>query len=86
MRLPWFKRPRPDGQVTDNRFTITMPGTKFKVTYHLTNGRLVGHSFTPGRIEDQKLKMSFSSFRSLAREAATAKARELGWISASAER
>jgi hypothetical protein len=80
MRAPWFRKPKPDVQVTDNRISITMPGTKFKVTYHLTNGRLVAHSFTPGRMEDQKLKMSFSRFRSLAWETANAKAKELGWI------
>jgi hypothetical protein len=55
-----------------------MPGTKFKVTYHLTNGRLVAHSCTPVRMEDQKLKISFSSFRSLAWETANVKSERAG--------
>jgi hypothetical protein len=71
MRAPWFRKPKPDVQVANDRIMIT---------YHLTNGRLVAHSFTPGQKEDQKLKVSFSSFRSLAWETANAKAKELGWI------
>jgi hypothetical protein len=50
------------------------------MTHYLASDGLAAHSFTPGRIEDQKLKMSFSEFLSLAWEAANAKAKELGWI------
>jgi hypothetical protein len=79
MKFSWFKRPKVHVEAATAWITVTMPGSKFKVVYHLTNGQLIASSFKSDRLE-QKGGMTFPNFLSLAWEAANTKARELGWI------
>jgi hypothetical protein len=60
---------------------VTMPGTTFSITYKKTEGnRLVASSFRGQKDLDEKHKVTFPKFLSLAWSAANVKARELGWI------
>src|SRR4029079_12415330 len=68
-------------EVLDGEILVTMPGTSFSVVYEKTkNNRLIASSFSGRKVRDERGRMSFPHFLSLAWTAANEKAKEIGWI------
>ena len=68
-------------EVLDGEILVTMPGTSFSVVYEKTkNNRLIASSFSGRKVRDERSRMSFPHFLSLAWTAANEKAKEIGWI------
>src|SRR6476660_9421189 len=67
--------------VSDDEILVTMPGTSFSIIYERTkDNRLIASHFSGRKVQDERGKMSFPHFLSLAWTAANEKAREIGWI------
>jgi hypothetical protein len=65
-------------EVQDDNIIITLPGTKFMVTYYKSDGlQLVAKS---DWTDDDDASVTLGAFRARAWTAASDKARELGWI------
>ena len=67
--------------VLDDEILVTMPGTSFSIIYERTkDNQLIASHFSGRKVQDERGKMSFPHFLSLAWTAANEKAREIGWI------
>jgi hypothetical protein len=81
MKLSWFARSRIAVEVLDDEILVTMPGTSFSIVYERSkDNQLVASSFSGRKIQDERNKVSFPYFLSLAWTAANEKAKELGWL------
>jgi hypothetical protein len=81
MMLAWFRKPKVAVEHTGPDIIVTMPGTGYRIIYTKTeDGKLVAHSFTAPKGQNEKRRIRFPEFLALAWTAANAKARELGWI------
>ena len=79
--LDLIRRPKVAVRVAGDVLVVTMPGTRFSITYEKTEeNRLVASSFHARKGLDETHKVAFPKFLGLAWAAANAKARELGWI------
>ena len=77
----WFMRSKIAVDVLDDEILVTMPGTSFSIIYERTkDNQLIASHFSGRKVQDERNKMSFPHFLSLAWTAANEKAREIGWI------
>jgi hypothetical protein len=77
----WFMRSKIAVDVLDDEILVTMPGTSFSIIYQRTkDNQLIASHFSGRKVQDERNKMSFPRFLSLAWTAANEKAREIGWI------
>ena len=77
----WFMRSKIAVDVLDDEILVTMPGTSFSIIYERTkDNQLIASHFSGRKVQDERGKMSFPHFLSLAWTAANEKAREIGWI------
>jgi hypothetical protein len=68
-------------EIVDDEILVTMPGTTFSIVYERTkDSRLIASYFSGRKVQDERGKMSFPHFLSLAWTAANEKARKIGWI------
>jgi hypothetical protein len=81
MKLPWFARSKVAVEVLDDEILVTMPGTGFSIAYkRMKDNQLVASYFSGRKIQDDRNKVTFPHFLSLAWAAANDKAKEIGWI------
>jgi hypothetical protein len=81
MKLSWFRRSKITVEVLDDEILVTMPGTSFSIVYEKTkDNQLIASSFSGRKVQDERSKVSFPHFLSLAWTAANEKAKEIGWI------
>jgi hypothetical protein len=60
---------------------VTMPGTGRRVVYSKSeDNKLVASTFSAPKVPGAKRSITFAKFLALARTAANAKAKEIGWI------
>ncbi len=77
----WFMGSKIAVDVLDDEILVTMPGTSFSIIYERTkDNQLIASHFSGRKVQDERGKMSFPHFLSLAWTAANEKAREIGWI------
>ena len=81
MKLFSLARSKIAVDVLDDEILVTMPGTSFSIIYERTkDNQLIASHFSGRKVQDERGKMSFPHFLSLAWTAANEKAREIGWI------
>jgi hypothetical protein len=79
--LDLLTRPKVAVDVDGDILVVTMPGTRFSITYEKTEeNRLVASSFNARKRPNETRKVTFPKFLNLAWAAANEKAKELGWI------
>jgi hypothetical protein len=67
-------------EVLHNEITVTMPGTKYTVTYYKPKNSRILLARRPSSTDDQRTSVTLSEFLGSAWWVANDKARELGWI------
>ena len=81
MKLFSLARSKIAVEVLDDEILVTMPGTSFSIVYVRTkDDQLVASYFSGRKIRDERNRVSFAHFLSLAWAAANEKAKEIGWI------
>jgi hypothetical protein len=81
MKSSWFRRSEIHVEVLAGEIVVTMPGTDFSIAYEKAeDNRLIASTFSTRKVQDERCKVSFPHFLSLAWAAANEKAREIGWI------